>query len=91
MIEPTVIIPTMSSRRKRGNTVVLRDDHAVIQVHSKKFGLKEILVDVADLPSLSKYTWYVHYNTFIKAFYARTRDNNSTLYTWIMAGHRMSL
>src|SRR5207245_3092107 len=66
--------------RKRVNHIVLRENFASILVQSKKFGPKAVWLDIADLPTLSGYTWSVKYDSHIKGFYACTSIKNVTIY-----------
>ena len=42
---------------KKGNEIKIFNDFAKIIVNSKKFGIKEVLIDLDDIEKVKKYTW----------------------------------
>lgn len=42
------------------NQYILKDDYAIIQISTKNYGLKEVLIDLEDVEKCKKYSWQYH-------------------------------
>lgn len=45
------------------NQIVLKDDHAVVVIDSKKHGQRGVKIDREDIEKISKYRWFVNKNS----------------------------
>lgn len=43
--------------RIKPNEIILMEDYAVIKVHSKKYGSKDVLISIEDVEKAKQYTW----------------------------------
>jgi hypothetical protein len=63
---------TLSTRTRKTNNIILREDYAVIVIQSRKYGTVECLVDIDDLPELTQHCWCAKLDKDIQGFYIRT-------------------
>lgn len=63
---------------KKGNEIIIKDDYAIIVINSKKFGVKNVLIDIDDIEKVKKYTWcFTHSRD--NNLYAMTKDKSKTI------------
>lgn len=63
---------------KKGNEIIKYDDYAVIIINSKKFGIKEVLIDFEDIEKVKSFTWcFTHSRD--ENLYAMTKDKSKTI------------
>lgn len=63
---------------KKGNEIIIKDDYAIIVINSKKFGVKNVLIDIDDIEKVKNFTWcFTHGRD--NHLYAMTKDKNKTI------------
>lgn len=59
-------------RPKLGNEYIILDDYAIVVVISKKYGRKEIKIDIEDVRRCKRHTWGITFAPSNQSFYGRT-------------------
>ena len=71
---------------KKGNEIKIFNDFAKIIVNSKKFGIKEVLIDLDDIEKVKKYTWCLTRgrNMILYAMTKTSENKNIKLHRYLM-------
>lgn len=65
--------------KTRFNNIITKNDSAVIQVNSAKFGLVETIIDIHDVDKVKNITWHCEYSTYTKSYYIRGNYKNKKI------------
>lgn len=79
-------ISCSNNAKIKGNEIKIFNDFAKIIVNSKKFGIKEVLIDLDDIEKVKKYTWCLTRSRDM-ALYAMTKtseNKNIKLHRYLM-------
>lgn len=68
----------------KGNNIITKDNHAKIEIKSKKYGLFHALIDLEDIERIEGYTWYVCLNKYTNSFYVINSKYKLILHNLIM-------
>lgn len=64
---------------KKGNEIKIFNDFAKIIVNSKKFGIKEVLIDLDDIEKVKKYTWCLTHSRDMNLYAMTKTSENKTI------------
>lgn len=71
-------ISCSNNAKIKGNEIKIFNDFAKIIVNSKKFGIKEVLIDLDDIEKVKKYTWCLtHGRDMILYAMTKTSENKT--------------
>ena len=72
---------------RKNNKYIINNDYVIIETYSKKYGIKQILIDLEDIEKVKKYHWYSRIDTANNNFYALAhgeKDKTILLHRLIM-------